>query len=192
MKLVINDKEYAVCDSCGAFKSSERCYNCHPLRAGDLDVCDQLRQYYGIPNKPGQELPGKWAKRSFITENDCEYGSERTGQLDTRENSYWDALFGKNQSNWTSRDPKQKTKHHLLEYYFSQDHLIKMGLYDNVPDWQLLEITQFNHHRKINGLKLHTHKLDDEWEKYKQINETQIRELIDKIPKEVIETFTNI
>lgn len=51
MKLVINNKEYTICDSCGAFKSSERCYNCHPLSEGDLDVCDQLRAYYGFPAK---------------------------------------------------------------------------------------------------------------------------------------------
>ena len=54
MKLVINNKEYTICDSCGTFKSSERCYNCHQLRAGELDVCDQLREYYGIPTKPGR------------------------------------------------------------------------------------------------------------------------------------------
>jgi hypothetical protein len=191
MKLVIKDKEYAVCDNCGAFKSNERCYNCHPLTAGDLDVCDQLRKYYGIPTKPGQELPGKWSRSNLNIENDCDYGKKKTGQLDARENSYFDALCGKNLSNWTFRDPKQKTKHHLLEYYFSSEHLKEMGLYYNVPDWQLLEITQFNHHRRINGLKLHTHKLDKDWEKYKQINETKIRELINNIPKEIIETFSN-
>ena len=118
MKLVINNKEYTICDKCKSFISSPRCYSCYPLQPGDLDCCDQLREYYGIPTKPCQELPGKCAKGSFITENYCDYGGERTGQLDTRENSYWDALCGKNQSNWTSRDPKQKTKHHLLEYYF--------------------------------------------------------------------------
>ena len=191
MKLMINDKEYTVCDNCGTFKSSDRCYNCRPLTTGDLDVCDQLRQYYRIPNKSSQALPGKCVRRRFINENDGECGIEKTDQLDTRENSYWDSLCGRNQSNWTSRYPEQKTKHHLLEYYFSSKHLKEMGLYENAPDWQLLEITQFNHHRNINGFKLHTHKLDKDWKKYKNINESQIRELIDKIPKEVIETFKN-
>lgn len=191
MKLVINDKEYNVCDSCGTFKSSNRCYNCRLLIPGDLDVCDQLRQYYRIPIENNQTLPVKLNKRRFIDRNDSDYINEKTGQLDTRDNSYWDSLYGRNQSNWTSRDPEQKTKHHLLEYYFSSKHLKEMGLYENVPDWQLLEISQFNHHRNINGFKLHTHKLDKDWEKYKYINESQIRELIDKIPKEVIETFKN-
>lgn len=138
MKLVINNKEYAVCDSCGTFKSGERCYNCHPLRAGDLDVCDQLRQYYGVVPKPN----------------------------------------------------KDKTiKHHLLEYYFTQNQLIKMGLYYNVPDWQLLETTYNKHWKRIGKYKLHEHQLSDNWEQYKSLTEPRIRELINAIPKQVIEVF---
>lgn len=156
MKLVINNKEYAVCDSCGTFKSSERCYNCHPLSEGDLDVCDQLREYYGIPTKVIKE------KKEPIKKEP-----------------------------WVIRDPNKIIKHHLLEYYFTQKQLRKLGLYDNVPDWQLLETTAYKHHRTINGLKLHLHKFNGTWERYKTLTEPQIRELINNIPKAVIETFKN-
>ena len=154
MKLVINDKEYAVCDSCGAFKSSERCYNCHPLKTGDLDVCYQLREYYGIPTKVIKEK-----KQPIIKEP------------------------------WVKLNPNKIIKHHLLEYYFTQNQLIKLGLYYNVPDWQLLETTAYKHHRTIDSLKLHLHKFNGTWERYKTLTETQIRELINNIPKAVIETF---
>ena len=140
MKLVINNKEYAVCDNCGTFKSSERCYNCRPLQSGDLDVCDQLRQYYGVVPKPTKD---------------------------------------------------KLIKHHLLEYYFTQNQLVKMGLYYNVPDWQLLETTYDKHWTRIGKYKLHEHQLSDSWEQYKSLTEPQLRELINNIPKEVIETFKN-
>lgn len=154
MKLVINNKEYAVCDSCGTFKSSERCYNCHPLKTGDLDVCDQLREYYGIPIKVMKE------KKQPIRKEP-----------------------------WTDTDPNKVIKHHLLEYYFTRKQLLKMGLYNNAPDWQLLETTAYKHHRIIKGLKLHLYKFNGTWERYKTLTETQIRELINNIPKAVIETF---
>lgn len=154
MKLVINNKEYAVCDSCGTFKSSERCYNCHPLQPGDLDVCDQLRQYYGVPNKVIKEKKEPIKKET-----------------------------------WVIRDPNKTIKHHLLEYYFTSDQLNSLGLYENAPDWQLLETTAYKHHRTINGLKLHLHKFNGTWERYKTLTEPQIRELINNIPKAVIETF---
>lgn len=154
MKLVINNKEYSVCDSCGTFKSSERCYNCHPLSAGELDVCDQLREYYGIPTKVIKEK-----KESIKKET------------------------------WVIRDPNKIIKHHLLEYYFTSDQLNSLGLYENAPDWQLLETTAYKHHRTINGLKLHLHKFNGTWERYKTLTEPQIRELINNIPKAVIETF---
>ena len=154
MKLVINDKEYTVCDSCGTFNSSERCYNCHPLKTGDLDVCDQLREYYGIPIKIMKE------KKQPITKEP-----------------------------WTDTDPNKVIKHHLLEYYFTGKQLLKMGLYNNAPNWQLLETTAYKHNRTINGLKLHLHKFNGTWERYKTLTEPQIRELINNIPKEVIETF---
>ena len=154
MKLVINNKEYAVCDSCGTFKSSERCYNCHPLKTGDLDVCEQLREYYGIPNKVIKE------KKQPIRKEP-----------------------------WTETDPNKTVKHHLLEYYFTGKQLVKMGLYNNAPDWQLLETTAYKHNRVINGLKLHLYKFNGTWERYKDITEQQIRELINAIPKAVIETF---
>lgn len=166
MKLVINNKEYAVCDSCGTFKSGERCYNCHPLTAGDLDVCDQLRQYYGIPNKVIKE------KIQPI-----------------RKELMWNKPIRKEP--WTETDPNKIVKHHLLQYYFTSDQLDKMGLYYNVPDWQLLETTAYKHHRTINGLKLHLHKFNGTWERYKTLTEPQIRELINNIPKAVIETFKN-
>ena len=138
MKLITNGKEYAVCDTCGAFKSSERCYNCRPLQDGDLDVCDQLRKYYGIEPKPN----------------------------------------------------KDKTiKHHLLQYYFTGDQLKEMGLYYNAPDWQLLETTYDKHHRVIGRYKLHEYQLKDNWEQYKGLTEPQIRDLINNIPKQVIELF---
>lgn len=138
MKLVINNKEYEVCDNCGAFKSSERCYNCHPIQSGDLDVCDQLRQYYGVVPKAN----------------------------------------------------KDKTiKHHLLEYYFTKTQLEKMGLYYKVPDWQLLETTYDKHCRVIGKYRLHEYQLKDSWEQYKGLTEPQIRELINNIPKAVIELF---
>lgn len=38
-------------------------------------------------------------------------------------------------------------------------------------------------------MKLHEHKYKDQWQNYKNLTETQIIELIDKIPKELIETF---
>lgn len=154
MKLLTNDKEYEVCDNCGTFKSSERCYNCHPLQAGDLDVCDKLRQYYGIPNKVIKE------KKQPIKKE-----------------------------HWVSRDPNKVIKHHLLEYYFTEHQLRKLGLYDNVPDWQLLETPAYKHHRTIDGLKLHLHKFNGTWERYTTLTEPQIRELINNIPKQVIETF---
>ena len=154
MKIVINNKEYAVCDSCGTFKSSERCYNCHPLREGDLDVCDKLREYYGIPNKVIKEKKEPIKKET-----------------------------------WVIRDPNKIIKHHLLEYYFTSDQLNSLGLYENAPDWQLLETTAYKHNRIINGLKLHLHKFNGTWERYKTLTEPQIRELINNIPKAVIETF---
>lgn len=138
MKLVIKDKEYAVCDSCGAFKSSERCYNCHPLQSGDLDVCDQLRAYYGVVPKPTKDKP---------------------------------------------------IKHHLLEYYFTQKQLMDLGLYHNVPEWQLLETTYYKHWKRIGKYRLHEHQFSENWDQYKNITESQIRDLIDAIPKQVIETF---
>lgn len=138
MKMVINYKEYEICECCGAFKSSERCYNCYPIQNGDLEVCDQLRTYYGILSKPN----------------------------------------------------KYKTiKHHLLEYYFTAEQLVKMNLYYNVPDWQLFETTNEKHCKKIGKYRLHEHKLADNWEQYKGLTEPQIRELINNIPKQVLEIF---
>jgi hypothetical protein len=154
MKLVINDKEYTVCDNCGTFKSSDRCYNCRPLIPGDLDVCYQLRQYYGIPTKTVKE------KKQLLRKKP-----------------------------WTNTDQNKLIKHHLLEYYFTKNQLEQMNLYNNVPDWQLLETTAYKHHRKINGYKLHLYKFKGTWERYKTLTESQIRELINNIPKAVIETF---
>lgn len=146
--------DYKICEKCGCFKSSERCYNCDPLKTGDLDCCDQLREYYGIPNKVIKEKKPVLRKK-----------------------------------HWINTDPNKIIKHHLLEYYFTKKQLDKMGLYHNAPDWQLLETTYYKHHRTINGLKLHLHKLNGTWERYKNITEPQIRELINNIPKQVIETF---
>lgn len=138
MKIVINDKEYDVCDSCGAFKSSERCYNCHPLQDGDLEVCEQLRPYYGI---------------------------------------------------WSIPNNEKLIKHHLLEYYFTKKQLMEMGLYYNVPEWQMLETTYEKHWKRIGKYRLHEHQLSDNWEQYKGLTEPQIRELINNIPKQILEIF---
>mgnify|MGYP006393047803 CR=1 FL=1 len=165
MKLVIKNREYSVCDNCGAFKSGERCYNCHPLTAGDLDVCDQLRQYYGVPNKIIKE------KKTSINE------------------ITWIGNKQQKKEPWTDTDPNKIIQHHLLQYYFTGKQLVKMGLYENAPDWQLLETTAYKHNRVINGLKLHKYKFKGTWERYKNMTEEQIRDLINNIPKEVIETF---
>lgn len=52
MQITSNEKTYDVCDKCGSFKSTSRCYFCKPLQKGDLDVHDKLRRYYGIYQKP--------------------------------------------------------------------------------------------------------------------------------------------
>jgi len=139
MQITSNDKIYEVCDRCGSFKSSNRCYFCKPLENGDLDVHDKLRRYYGIYPKTDIH--------------------------------------------------KRIVKHHLLEYYFTQQTLMEFGLYFNVPEWQLLEVTSSKHHRIIRNMQLHSHLFEGTKEYYKNMTEQDIRKLIDGIPKEVIDTF---
>ena len=138
MKMIIKNKEYAVCDKCQSFISSPRCYSCYPLQQGDLDCCEQLREYYNIPPKP-----------------------------------FNDKLI----------------KHHLLQYYFTRKTLIEMGLYYNVPEWQLLQVKISNHNRTIGTMKLHEHKLESCKELYMNMSDEFILNLIDKIPQELIESF---
>lgn len=179
MKIVINNKEYEICDSCGTFKSSERCYNCHPLREGDLDVCGQLREYYGLPakscSKEAHRAPDLYETNTTYTTDENDGRSSPCGR-----NPY----IGKQ-----CYDPDVFKLHHLLEYYFTSIQLRKMGLYYDVPDWQLLKVRIAKHTRIINGMKLHEHKYKEQWQNYKNLTETQIRELIKQIPQELIETF---
>lgn len=179
MKLVTNNREYTICDSCRAFKSSERCYNCHPLKMGDLDVCDQLREYYGMPAKSCS----KEAHRApdLNETNTTHTTDENDGKMyPCGRNPY----IGK-----SIYDPDVYKQHHLLEYYFTSKQLRVMGLYYNVPDWQLLKVRIAKHTRIVNGMKLHEHKYKDQWKNYKNLTETHIRELINQIPQELINTF---
>lgn len=98
----INDKEYLLCDCCGSFKSSERCYNCKPLQASDTNICDELKPYYEIQNEQ--------------------------------------KIF--------------KVKHHLLEYYFTCEQLIELGLYYNVLDWQILVTDNLKHSKSIKRIQI--------------------------------------
>ena len=179
MKLVTNNREYTICDSCGAFKSSERCYNCHPLMEGDLDVFDQLREYYGLPakycSKEAHRAPDLYETNTTHTTDENDGRSSPCGR-----NPY----IGK-----SIYDPDVYKQHHLLEYYFTSKQLRVMGLYYNVPEWQLLKVRISKHTRIINGMKLHEHKYKDQWQNYKNLTETHIRELIKQIPQELINTF---
>lgn len=171
--------EYKICEKCGFFKSSERCYNCDPLKNGDLDCCDQLREYYGIPAKScSKDTPRVPDPYETNTTHTHDKNDGKTSPLSR--NPYTGKQY---------YDPDIFKQHHLLEYYFTSIQLRKMGLYYNVPDWQLLKVRIGKHTRTINGMKLHEHKYKDQWENYKNLTETQIRTLIDQIPKELIETF---
>ena len=66
-----------------------------------------------------------------------------------------------------------------------------MDLYYNVPEWQMLETTYEKHCKRIGKYSLHEHQLADNWEQYKGLTEPQIRELINNIPKQVLEIFKN-
>jgi hypothetical protein len=179
MKMIIKDKEYTICDKCGCYKSSERCYNCDPLKMGDLDCCDQLREYYGIPAKYCSK--DTYRAPDLYETNTIHATDENDGRSSTcvRNPYLGKPIF----------DPDVYKQHHLLEYYFTSRQLRDMGLYNNVPQWQLLKVRLTNHTRIINGMKLHEHKYKDQWQNYKNLTEEQIRALIDQIPKELIETF---
>lgn len=175
--------EYKICDKCGCFKSSERCYNCDPLKMGDLDCCDQLREYYGLPAK---SCPG-----NIVTPNSLGVVNKTLAQGEEPTVLPGTSKYGNPYINTKKRefDPNKIIKHHLLEYYFTGIQLKRMGMYDNVPDWQLLSVKNEIHHRTVNGLKLHKWKYKDQWQNYKNLTETQIRALINQIPQELINTF---
>ena len=160
MKLVINDKPYFICEGCGSFKSTERCYNCRPIQAGDLDIVPELRQYYNIPAQSSTALGVKAPDISL-------------GEI----------------SNGVVEDPEAIVLHHLMEYYFTEKQLRKLGLYDDVPEWQLLKVKVKNHCRKIGIYKLHLHLFKEDWKNYKNITEAQVHHMIDSIPKKLIELY---
>lgn len=178
--------EYKICEKCGCFKSSERCYNCDPLKIGDLDCCDQLREYYGLPAK---SCPGNVATPSFLSETNTNYQTEKESTVTQGTGKYGNPYIDIRKYKTQPYDPNKIIQHHLLEYYFTSLQLNRLGLYDNVPNWQLLNVKNSLHHKNINGLKLHKWLYKDQWENYKNLTETQIRALIDNIPKELINTF---
>ena len=160
MKLVINEKPYFICDGCGSFKSTERCYNCRPIQTGDLDIVPELRQYYNIPTQPSTAL-GVRATDISLSEI----------------------------SNGVDEDPEAIVLHHLMEYYFTVEQLRKLGLYSGVPEWQLLKVKVKNHFRKMGNWNLHRHLYREDWENYKNITEAQVRHMINSIPKKLIELY---
>lgn len=175
MKLVIKDKPYFICEDCGSFKSTERCYNCRPIQPGDLDVVPELRQYYNIPAKPSTALG---VNTSDITSDKISNGFEGIPQKNPRL-----------KPSSRSQDPEAIILHHLMEYYFTKEQLKEMGLYKDVPEWQLLKVKAKNHHKRIDDYKLHLYKYSKDWVNYKTITEAQIRKMIDNIPKKLIELY---
>ena len=160
MKLVINEKPYFICEGCGSFKSTERCYNCRPIQRGDLDIVPELRQYYNIPAKSSTALG--------VREPDISLSET---------------------SNEVVKDPEAIVLHHLMEYYFTMEQLRDLGLYKDVPEWQLLKVKVKNHHRKMGNWNLHRHLYRKDRGNYKNITEAQVRHMIDSIPKKLIELY---
>lgn len=176
MKLVINDKPYFICEDCGSFKSTERCYNCRPIQRGDLDIVPELRQYYNIPAQSSTALG---VEAPDITSDKISNGFGEYPE----ENPYI------RPSSRLPQDPEAIVLHHLMEYYFTAKQLKKLGLYKDVPEWQLLKVKFKNHGRTIGDYKLHLHKYREDWKNYKNITEAQVRQMIDNIPKELIELY---
>ena len=177
MKLVINDKPYFVCEDCGSFKSTERCYTCRPIQPGDLDVVPELRQYYNIPAQPSTALG---LRATDISLSEISNGFSE----DPKKNPYIRPSLRS-----SSYDPEAIVLHHLMEYYFTGEQLKKLGLYEDVPEWQLLKVKAKNHLRAIGDYKLHLYKYKEDWKNYKTITEAQVRQMIDNIPKKLIELY---
>ena len=183
MKIIIKDREYTICYKCGCFKSSDRCYNCDPLKMGDLDCCDQLREYYGIPAKCcSKDTP----RVPDLCQTNTTHTTEKESTVVSATGKYCNPYINAKKYVF---DQNKIIEHHLLEYYFTREQLGRLGLYKNVPQWQLLNVKNEIHRKTVNGMKLHEHKYKDQWQNYKNLTESQIRALIDQIPKELIETF---
>ena len=176
--------DYKICEKCGCYKSSERCYNCDPLKMGDLDCCDQLREYYGLPAKSCPKEAHRAPDLNETNKTHTNFKNDgRTSPLGRNPYHNYDPHSP------NGRNPNAIIQHHLLEYYFTSSQLKQLGLYENAPQWQLLNVKYSLHHKNINGLKLHKWLYKDQWQNYKNLTETQIRALIDQIPQELINTF---
>lgn len=83
------------------------------------------------------------------------------------------------------RNPTTIT-HHLLEYFFDRDTLIANRRYSEARDRELLVVRYRDHHRIINGHRLHNVQDADE-----SLLGTYdgVTELLSMIPEEVIELF---
>jgi hypothetical protein len=79
------------------------------------------------------------------------------------------------------------TMHHILEYWFTSEQLMSKNLYLNVPKHHLLKVKSRDHHRVIEGYKLHKGSwfaipIEDLTPEYAE-------ELIKQFPKRVRELF---
>lgn len=108
-----------------------------------MDVCDKLREYYGLPAK---YCPKDTTMAPDLYESNTTHTKEENDakMSPLSRNPY----IGKQ-----CYDPDVFKQHHLLEYYFTSIQLIKMGLYYDVPDWQLLKVRIAKHTRIKTTLK---------------------------------------
>lgn len=81
----------------------------------------------------------------------------------------------------------QYTLHHILEYWFTKEELMSKGLYLNVPKHHLLKVKSRDHHRVIEGYKLH--RGSGFSVSLEELTPEYAEELIKQFPKRVRELF---
>ena len=85
------------------------------------------------------------------------------------------------------RTPAVLIRHHLLEYFFSKETLVKHNRYDNVPNEEILIVRGRDHQRVIRGFRLHLAERADEM---LLDSDSGVKELLSRIPIEVIGIFS--
>lgn len=85
------------------------------------------------------------------------------------------------------REPAVLIRHHLLEYFFPSETLVRHNRYENVSDDEILIVRGRDHRRIIRGYRLHQAEMADE---RLLDSDSGVKELLSRIPIEVIGIFS--
>ena len=169
MKLKIGNRIYEICDKCGSFISSPRCLSCNPIKGDEEWVLPEIKNYYE------EKLNEDRIKMETSSNKNDEVAIP--------------ILESINDYTPLRRRLPEVQYHHLLEYFYTAEVLKRFGLYYGVDKKYLLCVRTRDHHRMINGLKLHANLYgnDSNGEMCARLSDPE--KLLAKIPANVIQTF---